>query len=610
MKEIAQEINNKNITKVEDKFFVNGKETDITIITMLMQSNNKLKNLSESKIQELIEEHFSETYISDNNITMASDSFLLEIKDTAILPNLNCEFLQPFRYCKDENGEIIYHIIIDNIFHKINQTNSGKILLKEALEYTGLHNKMFVDFENLLNEWSKKICELYNEQKSGEALEYIKNNIPVIILKKFKVNLKVKLPKTNTEQIFYKYVDFQKGDTKRITYIDYLEEVFETFGTLAIKETPIPQIYTNSLETPAYHFFDISPFEVFEEVDLSESWQEAFSKYTEDEKNIMLAWIWGVFKAGNTTRACLYNADLDGYTGKSALTKAIGKILGESLVGAIQKDSLSNQFGFAKVWDKRLIVLPDSKNPNVIRSEKIHQLLGDDLADIENKGQKSFTRILSSKVWINSNILPVFDSGAKHEDSRIIIVKPKMSEKVLEKLTAKNSDGSIMYDSVGKPVFIGDPNFSTNLCTTSATMLVNAFQSYKKLCPNNADFIIPESVREYNRNIQPTEIGNFETIFDNIVELDPEGFVQRNELYEAFIDFCKSKSAYNNFATQFTYSDFVTNYLEKNRKFKISRPSKHGRKFGYEGIKLKSEDILASFGITKTNNDKKLEGIE
>lgn len=615
MKELAQEINNKNITKIDDKFFVNGKETDISVITMLLKSNNKLKVLSDVKIEELLHAHFSQSVVIDNNITMASDSLLLEIKDVPVLPDMSCKFLKPFRFSKDGNGDIVYHVVVDNIFYRIRQSASGKILLKEALEYTGLHNTFFVEFENLLNEWSKNICDLYNRDNVSGALEYIETNIPVIILKKFKVTLKVKLPQNNQGATFYKYVDFQKGDTKRITYIDYLEEVFETFGTLAIKESEMPEIYTNCPETPAYHRFDTTPFESFEPIELAEPWEEAFSKYTEDEKEVILAWIWGVFYAKNTTRAALYNVDFEGYSGKSALSKAIGKILGENLVGALQKDSLSNQFGLSKIWDKRLVIFADSKNPNIIRSEKIHQLLGDDYADIENKGEKSFTRILSSKVWINSNIMPVFDSESKHEDSRIIIVKPKMSQKVLEKIAAKNPDGTIRYDSAGKVITIGDPNFIHNLCSTSASMLINAFQAYKRICPTDADFIIPESVRDANRDVQPTEIGNFETIFDNLFVVDQNGFSKKEDIFEAYMDFCKSKNAYSSFATQFGYSDFLTNYVEKNRKFECKKiTTKNGRKRGYKGLTLKfkqeslDDEFLEQIGIKKTS--KIIEGIE
>lgn len=613
-KVIKKEVELNGIVFEDNRFFMDSEEISEKFILKMLKKNSKIAQMDDSKIIEIVKECFSEVSyeVSDDKIVKEMlGKIVLTLNDLGeFTPDDKTNLSEHFRWCKTHDGQVIYHVVKNNLFYKIPQTLAGKFLLREVLEYTDLHNELLISFENLLRSWKKIIIETAN-RNFDELDELIYKNIPQIILHNFEVSLRYKEIASGTKKIrVYHYVEITKSQ-KNISYIEYLEELIETYGTAVIKQTEEPKIFTNSLETPAYHFFDTRPFEVVDEVELSEAWSEAFSKYTEDEKDIMLAWIWGVFYEPNRTRAALYNLDLDGYTGKSAMIDAITEILGTINTGILQKDSLSNQFGLAKIWDKRIIVFPDSKNQQIIRSEKIHMLLGSDMADIEEKGQKSFTKKLNSKIWINSNISPIFDSEAKHEDSRIIIVKPKMSEKVIQKLALKDEEGKVKTDSYGKIIMLGDANFSRNLCETSATLLINAYQKYKQLCPNNADFIIPESVRQNNRNIQPIEIGFFETIFEGIIEEDKNEFLLSNELFKKYLTFCNDNFEYSSLGNSRDFSDFISQYIEKNRKFKKIETKIDGKRVrGFKGLKLKSEDILASFGITKTNNDKKLEGIE
>jgi len=624
MKEIAQEINNKNITKVDNKFFVNGKETDITIITMLLQSNNKLKTFSEIKLQELIEDHFSETVfeVSDDKIVKESMGKVeLTLNDLGeFTPDDKTNLSEYFRWCKTQDGQVIYHVVKNNLFYKIPQTLAGKFLLREVLEYTDLHNELLVSFENLLRSWKKTMIEIAN-RNFDELDAWIYQNIPQIILQNFDVSLRYKEVNNNERKMrFYQYVEITKNQ-KNITFLEYIEELFETYGTAVIKQSQEPKLYANSLETPTYHFFDTKPFEISDKVELSESWKEALSKYDQDEQDILLAWIWGVFYEPNKTRAAMYNYDPDGYSGKSAMVNALSDILGKQCVAYLQKDSLNNQFSMAKLWDKRLTIFGDSKDQRIIQRDKIHILLGGDSADVEEKGQKSFSKKMSSKLWINSNVLPIFNSDATHEDSRIIIIQSKMSEMVLKKLALKDENGNIMKDSYGKLIMLGDPNFTQNLCITSATMLPNAYQAYKRLCPTNADFIIPESVRQNNRNIQPVETEIFETIFENLIVLDSDEFLLSSELYKHFLRFTSNNEEFKSLGNSRDFSEFVSQYIEKNRKFKKVETKIDGKRVrGYRGIRLKNDkETLQEIGITISdealtrstgNFFKKLGGIE
>ena len=94
------------------------------------------------------------------------------------------------------------------------------------------------------------------------------------------------------------------------------------------------------------------------------NWDFFLQRFTEDEADILMAYTWGVFDPNNTSRQCMYIYD-QGFTGKSVFQSALASVLGTDLIGVVQKDSLSNQFGFSKVWDKRLIMVPDNKNKRI-----------------------------------------------------------------------------------------------------------------------------------------------------------------------------------------------------------------------------------------------------
>lgn len=143
---------------------------------------------------------------------------------------------------------------------------------------------------------------------------------------------------------------------------------------------------------------------------------------TPDEGDVFKAFIWSIFDARNHGRQILYLYD-DGYSGKSAVMKAIQEALGKRLCAAVQKDSLSNQFAFSKVWDKRLITVGDNKNTHLHQSEKMKMLTGNDMADVERKNRDSFSWTMNAKVMVSSNTPLEVNLRERNERTRVLPIR-------------------------------------------------------------------------------------------------------------------------------------------------------------------------------------------
>lgn len=345
---------------------------------------------------------------------------------------------------------------------------------------------------------------------------------------------------------------------------------------------PMPSTISNDPEEPTFKYVDLDA--IVEHGD-TPAWDELCLRYTEDEAKVLYAYIYSIFVAKNRSRQLLYIHDPLGYGGKSVTLNAIVSEIGDDQVGVLQKDSLSNQFGLAKIWNKHLVLIPDNKNPNLIRSEKMHMALGGDQAEIEYKGANSFFARLHMKVIACGNTALDIDTAATHERSRVIVIRPKLTDDVLKKIAKCDKNGDLVYDQFGRVKLKGDPDFEQRLKSEFRKMLGKAKKCYEELCPTDGDLILPDSVIQ---NIEECNDDTFDTMdkfIESTLEFDPESYVRPNDLRETFIsDFGNSKD--------FSFKDFTEHLLKAHgiaKKYSRKADAEDGiRNPVYVGIKLKS----------------------
>lgn len=639
---IKDSIMRKSITlTAEGKWIWNNGEITSTVVAGLIQSESFFRQMNSDAVtghvnsyREFVLETKAQAPVATGEAEETTDfdrgavisgnrvSLPFELHNISHIPSdLDKKYIGNFYYHIDSNCQTSFMYKYNDMYTMIPQSLSGVLDVDKAM----LKNDEFYDlrmnnFEKLLNMWSDNICSIYNANHNATlnddepVNEYARNNIPVIILSRVYIVIKGCEYNANTDpssdriitRIRASHVTFNLDTTgkKRLTYSDYVDLIIANYPNALKRMTKLPKIYANDGE--AFKLFNLSKYTTDELTEMNEAWHEFFSKFTSDERLIVLAMIWGVFYAKNSSRMGLWIYDPDGYSGKSAFLRALTVILGEELVASIQKDSLSNQFWASKLWDKRLVTYPDCKNRKFCLSEKYHQITGGDGTDVENKGQRSFNVNMEAKIFIASNELPDIDPNRKHERSRIVLVKPKISDEVLQKIAVKDDKGNYVRNEMGEVETVGDRNFTDNLIAGGDAMLVNAYQAYKKLCPNDADYIVPSSVLANLLNLETAERISYDSIFNDMFVEHAGSHITSNDLYSVYVNYCaENPTKMAAFKSKDAFGDFK-NYLSKDKKLEFTRLKNTAKTRIVQGIRLKGKFEQATIEESKQKSSSQI----
>ena len=536
-------------------------------------------------------------------LSFAQVSIPFELFNVSHIPTeVDKKYLSDIYYYIDEHSHVSYMYKDNNTFTIVPQKASGQLEIESAfLSNIDFYSGKSKRFEDLLNIWSKNIVNIYNANHTQDKLDdepvnkYARENIPITILSRVYITIKGQEYNANTDpksdkiinRIRASHVTFNVDSTgkKRLTYADYVQLVIDNYPYSLNRLAKMPDIYSN--DGNSFTTFNVNPYMVDDTIEMNDAWKEFFSKFTEDEKHILLAMIWGIFYSKNTSRMGIWIYDSAGYSGKSAFLRALTEILGHNLVANVQKDSLTNQFWAAKIWNRRLVVYADCANRRFVTTEKYHQITGSDGADVEDKGQKSFFCYMQAKMVIASNSLPELDPTRTHERSRLVLLMPKMTKEVLNKIGVKDERGNLMKDQFGHYLLIGDSNFTNKLVEGAREMLINAYQQYKLLCPTDADYIVPESVLANIYNLDTAERISYDSIFSDIFVLDEGSYVTNNDLYRVYMDYCAENPVkMASFKSSQEFSNFK-NYLTKDLGLTSKRLSTEGRPRVISGLRPK-----------------------
>jgi hypothetical protein len=293
----------------------------------------------------------------------------------------------------------------------------------------------------------------------------------------------------------------------------------------------MPRVYTNDPNVPAFRYIDLGS--ICKEGQCP-TWDKYMLRYREDEREVVEAFIWSIFVADNNGRQILYIYDRDGQSGKGVFIAAIRDFLGEDLCASLQKDSLANQFGLAKVWDKRLVTIGDNKNTKLIMSEKMHMMTGGDFADIEMKGRNSFHARLQTKIIASGNYPLEIHPDARHETSRVIMVTPRLTDDIMKEYAKLDENGHIMRRFDGSPVLLGDNTFERRLKEEFPRFLTKCREAYGRLCPGDADIYISDRMYEELTSHAPTDTYSVADFFDTCYEYDPSAVTRVREFNKEF----------------------------------------------------------------------------
>lgn len=326
--------------------------------------------------------------------------------------------------------------------------------------------------------------------------------------------------------------------------------------------TAMPVTLSNNPETPALNYIDLNSIT---KEGPCPTWDEFSERFRPDDMDVIKAFIWSIFRADNKGRQLLYIFDPDGFSGKSVMLSVLFRYLGENMCAALQKDSLNNQFSLAKVWDKRLVTIDDNKNKNLIRSEKMHMMLGGGRADIEMKGRNSFSSRLNMKIIAMGNIPLEIDPHAVHERTRLIMIRPYMTDRIFKRFCLLDDKGELIRRN-GHPVPMGDPSFEERLYAEFPMFLEKCKEAYARLCPTNANITLNESQIDYLYTLSPDTDIILDAIVDKYFDIGEDKSMKPIDLQKQFYDARKKVGFGIDSSETITFDDFKT-YLSKRYSF-------------------------------------------
>jgi hypothetical protein len=526
------------------------------------------------------------------------------------LPNdVERDILKSIYFSRDPNRVATYFLKNGDEFILIGTEKHLEV--KAAFEIAGIFDSAYITWEQKLLEWGNNLVEIYNRDQK-EVINYAKDNIPTALMIRFDtyiVTVKEKL--ADKEVNVAKNIIWDKNNQNPKFY-DYIQHVIKMYPTMAITELKkFPEVYGNK-GTQAMTIFDKTPYEIDRVPVFNEAWMDMKSKYTENEWKVLAAWIWSVLDAQNKGRQALFIIDYAGFSGKGKLIDFITHTLGDRIAGALVNGSMKNQFGFSKVWDKRLITIGDNKNSMVAKTEWFHNILGGDRIDVEYKGMSSFTAKMNAKLLVCSNNSIEIDPTLLHERSRTIILKPVVNDSLRYKMSAKDSDGKVIYDEQGNAKLLGDNNYLQNLINGGTEFLIFANQCYKELCPSNSEIVLPNDVMNHVYDITPTDTLDMNYYLEKFVILtnDDNDKVSPSNFYKAYKSMAEDNSQIKN--DNHFYGNLMS-YLAKHHQIEPKKDaSLPKRPMMISKVKLKfdfPEGVISKVVPEQTKSDK-LVGIE
>ena len=219
------------------------------------------------------------------------------------------------------------------------------------------------------------------------------------------------------------------------------------------------------------------------------TWKEFFTarNINGDKLTLLMGLIWAIYDESYKTRQMIYFYDPHGYSGKSVMLDALSQPLIKINAVANYNESKTNNFTNERLWDKRLLVIPDNKNPLIAKYGRFHQLTGGDSLDVDIKMRRGFTVKPQAKIVGVGNILPEIDLSARHEVSRIALFNLSVDENYY--------NTKIIHKDGTK----GDPKFGDKLKSELDAFLFECRKCAEQINPDKGDFntdILLEELRQ------------------------------------------------------------------------------------------------------------------
>lgn len=301
--------------------------------------------------------------------------------------------------------------------------------------------------------------------------------------------------------------------------------------------------------TPGYTFqrldFDIAeqPTPLFDD----------FLGHVETNRNALLSYIGMLFDETAPRQFYLWLYG-QGNDGKGTLARFIKKIFGDAYVAcqepARKKGLSEDKFFTSRLVGKRIGIFGDVTNRDLVSDSLFLQLTGGDAVSVEYKGKDAVTMDLNVLFLFLSNHLPNI-SGSKAHMRRAVICSMK-----------ERPDD-----------FTPTADYESHLWEERAGILYKCVTAWASMKSKYGRFVFDTEVSE--ALAEDNEL-QWETLFENNLELHKDGQLLPHDLQQRFVDLRMN---------QYTLSQFK-NWLERRKQIKVFRPSPGAKRY-FPGVQLK-----------------------
>ena len=485
-------------------------------------------------------------------------------------------------YTLDQRGEkIIVARVSPNskelrILGKTDEEVCGSLIGIYVDEDHKMHRHAYID--NLLTRSIIAQCSIQTPG-AGTPIEFINGTcLPASVANVLYSPLAMIEEKTHFE---WKLV-FNKSTAYYPTVKSYIKNSISAFLSMESKCIDSESIVdaSNSKDIYTYNYIDISKYS---EGPTNEF--DTWAKYTfqnADQYHCFMAWVGSIFDAENNSKQLCYLHG-EGNMGTSkiqgALTYALGKY---AVVSFSSPGALEGQFVNSSVMGKRLALIADVKNINIVRTGVVHNWTGGDNIQINEKHKQSFTVKKYMKIMDCENQPPAINFEEDNQISRILYFRLKSRT-----LEDKIALGIATKDNNGKAIEQGDNTFQDRLNSQVHHWIYKCIRKYEKSCPNRSQ------IRPYDGHLEAL-ISNcadqkslylYNWLLDNY-NTDTSGKVLVNDILDRL---CEGNSPFNR------YDGFTVPKLNAMlSKYLHCTYSEDDRKKYVVGISLKQQSNLPS----------------
>jgi len=236
-----------------------------------------------------------------------------------------------------------------------------------------------------------------------------------------------------------------------------------------------------------------------------------------DFPEVLMAFVWKIFDASDCKGRQMLWGVSEGNAGQSTFWSAIKEPLADITV-SMQSITNLNQFSESKFYRKRLAIMADCKSRHFHNTGLVKKVSGSDTADVERKGQDSFTADIWSRIVIHSNMFPEIDTTDNSIMTRMLVITvgsiPDGEENLHIIEEYRKEIWSFLYKC---------REVEARVCGGKAQIPMPP-EMYKSILGNCED-PIRLAIRKYCKNRVSTKFGS--TIKENLLWEDLFGYIKK-----------------------------------------------------------------------------------